>query len=1564
MKNLIRIISMLLTVLLLLGSMTVLSAITVYAADETGNAGNNGASGDGTTTTPEEEDPNKSLEEKIESYKTTIYITPEDKIATMGAPKLVKGDYELYIDSFSGEVALKNTVTNEYLFSNPYDIGASKANESEDQTKEELLSQIIVNFTSNGNPNQFYSFREAAARNQIKVKNIKNGIRVEYTIGREQSKLLLPRVIEASEFEKLLASMVENASPDPKQQREDLFNIEKKFTSYYTKYDPNNMIESMKAQLFKKYPVMKNKGMAIYVFDPTASEVELTKCEDIVKTFAPDYTYEMLDEHHAQTEYESEDLNPPLFKMALEYTLDDNGLSVRLPANGIRFNESLYQLDSIEILPYMGAGNNAYNGYNVFPDGSGATFDYQDLNIDIPKNVNGKIYGKDYAYHSVTGQYQKSISYPVFGAVEETTYYTYNYTVDTPGDTQVTVNGGIVQKYADETYTANDFRTRVGKLGIAGGKTLGAVIGEESNVPTIKTDKRGFMAIIEDGDALTQISTVHPGTTSEYNSLQMSVTPRPTDTYTISGSLSVNAANNEYTVVCDRKYVGSYKIRYILLSDHNDNLEEGQEEYDCYDTSWFGMAVAYRDYLMSDEVGILSPLKAEQLTDDIPLYIESFGALETLQKVLSVPVKTMTALTTFEDIQTMYENLSAGGVKNINFKLKGYANGGLESTVPYKFNIESAVGGEKGFQQLLDYAAQINANEDQNLGIFPDFDFAYVKYKGSFDGLNERKHIAKTIDDRYSSKREYSATQGMVNYYELAISPAYFNRFYEKIKEHYLDEYENVYGISVSTLGSALNSDFDEDEPYNREDSKDYTEKAFAHFDENYAQVMTDVGNAYSWKYVDHILNVALDSSRYNISKESIPFIGIVLHGSIQFAGSPMNMEGNMDYAMLKAIENGASPYFILSYRNTQNLKENNSFSKYYSVRYDIWKDDLIETYNKLNDALYDVQDKFIIAHDKVEGALRVPDLDEIEADLLQKLKEYAYNQEYAEIIKNEQARFEVSIARDTCRKLLEDAVETYEIVWNIYDAIITGNGGSDVTTLQQVTKRYQNYVEAFDKFEKLKNGKTAEEAEAELYAAYEEALAAYELVKAYEEYKDSKDPAEEELYKQATDAKKKMQAAEKTYNSFITAKNKVSETLDKYLMPFTRLFKDQEVVTVNAVSYKAKDINALIEKMYDKLELAVEYIEIIAEFENTKISYEEGKEGDVMAILNVDSLPRFTKKAVEQAQEAYTSIISDKFVDSTQSIELDGSKIPNFPIYNDEGVIENYQDYGPQNDRYRLIEVGEDIFVYRGNSPTTYKFYKAVWEIEGESITKDYDGIKDVNGNVCKPVRVTVGGDSFYVVILPYAEEVIHTTDAGVEIYRFLKNDGTYIYYSKNEDGSLKDHYLPVGDDSFTKITPEVYSGDAVSTDGATIYVLRNEEGTLLTVDGKANGDILYVSGTDYNNYHTYMLTGSVSKMRDEYNASIEKIIKDTAAIGQVTEEEFKEYLAKTDVDVEEDDDNNKTDDSKYATDGIVAVTYGTLEGEAYKTMLLNYNNYAVNITYNGKNYTIPAYDFVVIKI
>ena len=68
---------------------------------------------------------------------------------------------------------------------------------------------------------------------------------------------------------------------------------------------------------------------------------------------------------------------------------------------------------------------------------------------------------------------------------------------------------------------------------------------------------------------------------------------------------------------------------------------------------------------------------------------------------------------------------------------------------------------------------------------------------------------------------------------------------------------------------------------------------------------------------------------------------------------------------MLKTIENGANPYFVIAYDNVPELKVN-GYSEYYAVQYSVWKETIIEEYKKLNKVLGPLQNVEIISHEIV----------------------------------------------------------------------------------------------------------------------------------------------------------------------------------------------------------------------------------------------------------------------------------------------------------------------------------------------------------------------------------------------------------------------------------------------------------------------------------------------------------------------------------------------------------------------------------------------------------------------
>jgi hypothetical protein len=171
-------------------------------------------------------------------------------------------------------------------------------------------------------------------------------------------------------------------------------------------------------------------------------------------------------------------------------------------------------------------------------------------------------------------------------------------------------------------------------------------------------------------------------------------------------------------------------------------------------------------------------------------------------------------------------------------------------------------------------------------------------------------------------------------------------------------------------------------------------------------------------------------------------------------------MEGDANYAMLKAIENGSSLYYIMSYRNTAELKEFQTLSQYYSVNYAIWKKDVIEQYNELNALLADVQTKLIIDHKFLSGT-RVLDVDELIAEIESIDAERSeYEAKYDEQLRLDKinainearsaARNGVKIMKETLTQLEEDV----KAVSKVTDTL-----AADFDKCERQWTRYQDYL-------------------------------------------------------------------------------------------------------------------------------------------------------------------------------------------------------------------------------------------------------------------------------------------------------------------------------------------------------------------------------------------------------------------------------------------------------------------------------------------------------------------------
>ena len=813
-------------------------------------------------------------------------------------------------------------------------------------------------------------------------------------------------------------------------------------TTMYQLQDPNDAAkkgEALLQDMQKTYPATKKQNedgtwFALYALDNTLSNAKKRGLQDTIAKYAPDYTIDMMYEDEAETELEPTIELNPVFRLSMEYTLSDNGVLVTLPANSIFYDESLYTLVGIEMLRYMGSDNMNRDGYLFFPDGSGTLVDFADFSH---KNItlSGEVFGHDYSFHTLTGAHQEPIRMPVYGSVtsksvyyftdiytgekmyiREETYLAgqFTYEIKSKSFDKISEDGETVEYTYNEFYYENDSRQMVWlprDIDPTDGQTKQYWIDGEGNKNYLNArrgldkDKSytcvvdasafglddfsdGFLAILEDGATLCTLNIeINGASNNPYAAIFPTFKPLPQDTYDLSEA-NTSADSVMFTVSSKQKYLEDMVIRYVILTD--DGKAEGKTE--SYQASYVGMADAYRDYLTDAATGILNMVN-EDVMSELPLYIETFGVMETIEKILTIPVEVKVALTSFDDIETMYKELSDAGVKNVKFRLTGFANGGMYDKYPVKLRWERKAGGKSGFRDLLSY---VSTQAQYGMEIFPEFDFQYIDQVGLFDGIRWKKIAARAVDNRYAMKRTYSPYLQEFDYEMrgIIVAPTMITKLFDKFNRRY-QKYD-IDTISLGTVAGELNSSYDEDDTVLREDAMKEMQAFLAKVAGQY-DIMSEGGNVYALKYIDHLLNAPIDSSHFRSTSYTIPFFGMVMHGAFSYAGSPLNEDGNPNYVLLRSLENGASLYFLLSYANTQLMKEDPLLSEYYSVNYQIWKDDVVKYYEKLNDAIGELQD-YVISHHEFLTAERIVSDAQILADRQTMEKEFIANlRKYAE---------------------------------------------------------------------------------------------------------------------------------------------------------------------------------------------------------------------------------------------------------------------------------------------------------------------------------------------------------------------------------------------------------------------------------------------------------------------------------------------------------------------------------------------------------------------------------------
>ena len=447
-----------------------------------------------------------------------------------------------------------------------------------------------------------------------------------------------------------------------------------------------------------------------------------------------------------------------------------------------------------------------------------------------------------------------------------------------------------------------------------------------------KKDGAAFLAVIEKGDSAAAIQADVSGRYHQYNTvsawfevLKSNVQSLPYGDYP------------DIHMFAKRPISEDMQIRYMFLYGEN--------------TDYSAMALAYQKYLADRSL-----IHKTESRETLAFSLNMLGTVDYKASMLLMPVTKHKKLTSYSEAQSLLQKLNGDGIENIHFVYSSWANGGLNNRVNDTVKLIGALGNKKDFRALSAYAKQAN------IGLYPDVDFLYVGDKTT--GFNVNRSVSKTISDMTAYRYAYNLGNNEKNTDSgrYIVKPSSLLQYVKKFCDKY-KAYENP-SISVSTFGTDLNSDFGVKDGSNREESKNRIVEGLAHLKDGGYAISSRGANAYTLPYLSFITNMPEDSSGYYILDRSVPFFQIAVHGYIPYSGQEINLVGDQETALLKALEFGAAPAWLWTYAPNHEMK--GTGYDYFSTCYENWYESALRTYRTLNNVLAGVQGTAILRHQEM----------------------------------------------------------------------------------------------------------------------------------------------------------------------------------------------------------------------------------------------------------------------------------------------------------------------------------------------------------------------------------------------------------------------------------------------------------------------------------------------------------------------------------------------------------------------------------------------------------------------
>jgi len=427
---------------------------------------------------------------------------------------------------------------------------------------------------------------------------------------------------------------------------------------------------------------------------------------------------------------------------------------------------------------------------------------------------------------------------------------------------------------------------------------------------------------------------------------------------------SYNTASAKYNVLHADKYNVSAKTAELVYMFEKEIPDDTIVQRYRFVTgnNYVDMANAYGDYLRAAHPELANAVASKE----VPIAVEMVGAIDKTVVKLGLPIDSVVPTTTFVQAADMMLDLKAMNLKNLQIRMTGWANGGVNQKVLTSVKPVKELGSQYVMTKLIESA--------KKMGVALYFDgiscFAYDS--GLTNGFMPFNDAA-----RYTTREHVTIQPYDVVHYQQAdwLDPFYLVKpsYAKKAQQNLIAYLQDVgaAGVAFRDIGYLLSGDYNPKDTVTREQVKAQNIETLKEAQAAGQRIMIRMGNDYALPYADIITDMDLDGTRYSITDQSIPFYQIALHGMKDYTGEALNMVGDFQDELLRCAEYGAGLNFTFMAEDTKVLQDT-THSAYFSTYFDKWHEDVAQIASKYQQDMEGLNQQRIVDHQQLTDSLTV----------------------------------------------------------------------------------------------------------------------------------------------------------------------------------------------------------------------------------------------------------------------------------------------------------------------------------------------------------------------------------------------------------------------------------------------------------------------------------------------------------------------------------------------------------------------------------------------------------------